>query len=178
MPLGLYLVDRHYSKGSGLRHQPRRAGLPCSVVLRRRFALAGPDPGRQPCRHASLSARNQRLDWPAWRTDADAHHDARPGTDGALSGLSVNPAFAPRQGARSFAAAVVAELVRAYLIPMSKVLPETVAETATPFMRSWPILAASVLVALALAGTVLLWAHYGTTVFFETIRAGFAACFG
>jgi hypothetical protein len=33
-------------------------------------------------------------------------------------------------------------------------------------------------VALALGGTVLLWAHYGTTIFFETIRAGFAACFG
>jgi hypothetical protein len=24
----------------------------------------------------------------------------------------------------------------------------------------------------------LLWAHYGATVFFETIRAGLAACFG
>jgi hypothetical protein len=23
-----------------------------------------------------------------------------------------------------------------------------------------------------------LWAHYGATVFFESIRAGFAACFG
>jgi hypothetical protein len=32
--------------------------------------------------------------------------------------------------------------------------------------------------ALAVAGSVLLWAHYGTTIFFETIRAGFAACFG
>jgi hypothetical protein len=32
--------------------------------------------------------------------------------------------------------------------------------------------------ALLLAGTVLLWAYYGTTVFFETIRAGFVACFG
>jgi hypothetical protein len=31
---------------------------------------------------------------------------------------------------------------------------------------------------LVLAGTVLLWIHYGTVVFFETIRAGFAACFG
>ena len=39
-------------------------------------------------------------------------------------------------------------------------------------------LAAGALVALALAGTVVLWAHYGTTVFFETIRAGFVACFG
>jgi hypothetical protein len=33
-------------------------------------------------------------------------------------------------------------------------------------------------IALLLAATVLLWAHYGTTVFFETIRAGFVACFG
>jgi hypothetical protein len=33
-------------------------------------------------------------------------------------------------------------------------------------------------VALVLAGTILLWARYGTTVFFETIRAGFVACFG
>jgi len=39
-------------------------------------------------------------------------------------------------------------------------------------------LAAGALVAMALAGSVLLWAHYGTTIFFETIRAGFAACFG
>jgi hypothetical protein len=31
---------------------------------------------------------------------------------------------------------------------------------------------------LALAGAVLLWSHYGTVVFFETIRTGFAACFG
>ena len=31
---------------------------------------------------------------------------------------------------------------------------------------------------LVLAGTVALWAHYGTAVFFETIRAGFIACFG
>jgi hypothetical protein len=29
-----------------------------------------------------------------------------------------------------------------------------------------------------LAGTVALWAHYGTAVFFETIRSGFIACFG
>jgi hypothetical protein len=30
----------------------------------------------------------------------------------------------------------------------------------------------------AVAGTVLLWALYGSAVFFETIRAGFVACFG
>ena len=31
---------------------------------------------------------------------------------------------------------------------------------------------------LVLAGTVTLWAHYGTAIFLETIRAGLAACFG
>ena len=42
-----------------------------------------------------------------------------------------------------------------------------------------PLLAVgAAFIALALCGTVLLWAHYGTTVFFETIRAGFVACFG
>jgi hypothetical protein len=32
--------------------------------------------------------------------------------------------------------------------------------------------------AIVLGGAVWLWAHYGTAVFFETIRAGFIACFG
>jgi hypothetical protein len=33
-------------------------------------------------------------------------------------------------------------------------------------------------VGLVLAGTIALWAHYGTAIFFETIRAGLIACFG
>jgi hypothetical protein len=43
---------------------------------------------------------------------------------------------------------------------------------------SRPLVVASALVAALVAGTVWLWAQYGTTIFFETIRAGFAACFG
>lgn len=43
---------------------------------------------------------------------------------------------------------------------------------------SLPLLATGTVAVAALAGTVLLWAHYGTTVFFETIRTGFSACFG
>jgi hypothetical protein len=82
------------------------------------------------------------------------------------------------KGAGQASAPVVGGAVPAYLKFMSKVLPETVPETAAPSMGSRPILAMSALVALALAGTVLLWAHYGTTVFFETIRAGLSACFG
>lgn len=40
------------------------------------------------------------------------------------------------------------------------------------------LLVAGGLMAFVFAGTVWLWARYGTTVFFETIRAGFSACFG
>jgi hypothetical protein len=57
-----------------------------------------------------------------------------------------------------------------YLWPMSQVLASRV--------LSLPLLAAGGAVAVLLAGTIVLWAHYGTAVFFETIRAGFVACFG
>jgi hypothetical protein len=33
-------------------------------------------------------------------------------------------------------------------------------------------------IGVVLAGTIALWAHYGTAVFFEMIRTGFIACFG
>jgi len=54
-------------------------------------------------------------------------------------------------------------------------MPEVTAPTRVP---AWPLLAFGAAAASALLGTVLLWAYYGTTVFFETIRAGFVACFG
>jgi hypothetical protein len=74
----------------------------------------------------------------------------------------------------------VAGPVPAYLGFMSKVLPETLPGTVgSKGALIGPLTAvAGVFAALALGGSVLLWAHYGTTVFFETIRAGFAACFG
>jgi hypothetical protein len=53
-------------------------------------------------------------------------------------------------------------------------MPQTVA----PRLALRPRIAAGALVGLALRASLLLWAHYGTTVFFETIRAGFVACFG
>jgi hypothetical protein len=44
--------------------------------------------------------------------------------------------------------------------------------------RSSLALAAALgLVAVLLTGAVLLWANYGTAVFFEMIAAGIAACF-
>jgi hypothetical protein len=53
-------------------------------------------------------------------------------------------------------------------------------ETIAPSLTWRPIFIAGAAAAaiVALAGTVLLWAHFGATVFFETIRAGLAACFG
>jgi hypothetical protein len=38
-------------------------------------------------------------------------------------------------------------------------------------------LIASVGAGLVVAGTIALWAHYGTAVFYEMILAGIAACF-
>jgi len=39
-----------------------------------------------------------------------------------------------------------------------------------------PILAGAIVIALA--GAIWLWANYSATVFFETVRVGFVACFG
>ena len=41
-----------------------------------------------------------------------------------------------------------------------------------------PLLVAAGVAGILVVGTSILWAHYGTTVFFEMIRAGFVACFG
>jgi len=42
---------------------------------------------------------------------------------------------------------------------------------------SRPLVLAAAVVVLLIAGTVALWAHYGTAVFYETILAGIVACF-
>ena len=41
-----------------------------------------------------------------------------------------------------------------------------------------PLLLIAGAMGIVLAATVALWAHYGTAVFFETIRSGLASCFG
>jgi hypothetical protein len=53
-------------------------------------------------------------------------------------------------------------------------MPETISAATPPHSRALVMLAA--VLGLLLAGTVALWAHYGTAVFFETIVAGIAAC--
>lgn len=42
---------------------------------------------------------------------------------------------------------------------------------------SRPLIATAAVAGLMFAGALALWAHYGTTVFFEMIVAGIAACF-
>ena len=53
-------------------------------------------------------------------------------------------------------------------------MPDSMAEPRPHFSR--PLALVTAVVVLLLAGTVALWAHYGTAVFYETILAGIAAC--
>jgi hypothetical protein len=55
-------------------------------------------------------------------------------------------------------------------------MPDGVAAPTPRFSRPLAVVSVAV-VLLLLAGTVALWAHYGTAVFYETILAGIAACF-
>jgi hypothetical protein len=54
-------------------------------------------------------------------------------------------------------------------------MPDGMAALRPHFSRPLAVVTAAVV--LLLAGTVALWAHYGTAVFYETILAGIAACF-
>jgi hypothetical protein len=53
-------------------------------------------------------------------------------------------------------------------------MPEIIAAA----RRSFALVLLAGVVGLVFAGAAALWMHYGTAVFFETIRAGFMACFG
>ena len=51
------------------------------------------------------------------------------------------------------------------------------ASSHTTHVAARPMAIAAAVVALLLAGTGALWAHYGTAVFYEMILAGIAMCF-
>ena len=53
-------------------------------------------------------------------------------------------------------------------------MPETVSAAAPSLSRPLSLIAA--VLGILVAGTVALWAHYGTAVFYEMIVAGIAAC--
>ena len=44
-------------------------------------------------------------------------------------------------------------------------------------LKGRPFLLVAAVAGVLIAGTLALWAHYGTAVFFEMIAAGIAACF-
>ena len=56
------------------------------------------------------------------------------------------------------------------------IMPDTAISTMPMRLRPAVWVAAGI-VGLMLGGTTLLWAHLGSTVFFEMIAAGLAACF-
>lgn len=54
-------------------------------------------------------------------------------------------------------------------------LPDSTSPTAPAVSRA--LLAAVGVAGLLVASTLVLWAHYGSAVFYEMIAAGIAACF-
>ena len=54
-------------------------------------------------------------------------------------------------------------------------MPEAALNSTRALSR--PVLAVAALCTVLIGATLALWAHYGTTVFFEIIAAGIAACF-
>lgn len=49
--------------------------------------------------------------------------------------------------------------------------------TVSTVTQSWPLLLVALVAGLMVAVTIGLWAYFGTTVFFEMVRAGWIACF-
>jgi hypothetical protein len=75
---------------------------------------------------------------------------------------------------------VAAGPVRSYVSDVwrkAKAMSENAANADTMPNRAAIFVVAAVVGGI-LAGTIWLWAHYGTAIFFETIRAGLVACFG
>jgi hypothetical protein len=54
-------------------------------------------------------------------------------------------------------------------------MPEAAVNSSRPTSR--PFLLVGAVAVVLIAGTLALWAHYGTAVFFEIVAAGIAACF-
>ncbi len=55
-------------------------------------------------------------------------------------------------------------------------MPESIISPLPSRLRPALVASAGIVGALT-AGAILLWAHYGSAVFFEMIMAGLAACF-
>jgi hypothetical protein len=49
--------------------------------------------------------------------------------------------------------------------------------SSSPRVTRRPLVVVAAVAGVMVAATLALWAHFGTAVFFEMVRAGFAACF-
>jgi hypothetical protein len=49
--------------------------------------------------------------------------------------------------------------------------------SSSPRASRRPLMVVAGVAGVMVAATLALWAHFGTAVFFEMVRAGFAACF-
>jgi len=67
--------------------------------------------------------------------------------------------------------------VPAYLTHVTGFRRSVMATTMFPISMSRPLTLAAVVIVLLLGATLGLWAYYGTAIFFEMLRAGWAACF-
>jgi hypothetical protein len=90
---------------------------------------------------------------------------------GQMAPLSCGPA----EGVPCDRGAVDRAARRAYVLGMSDVVPTTAAGRQDR-RTNWPLIVAGVAIGALLAAACALWVFYGTTVFFEIIRAGIAAC--
>jgi hypothetical protein len=81
---------------------------------------------------------------------------------------------------KSRACGIVGSHDQAYLmfmaVPPAEGVSVSEAATGSSTRLSGPLVAIAAFVAVLLAGTAVLWAHYGTAVFYEMIVAGLAAC--
>jgi hypothetical protein len=74
---------------------------------------------------------------------------------------------------------IVHARVRAYVMDHNRSFQDSgMSDTATlPNRRNWrPFAIIAAVAGVLIAGTVALWAHYGTAVFYEMILAGIAMC--
>ncbi len=87
-----------------------------------------------------------------------------------------NPAHLISRANFGEATRIVSWPLRAYLKDMlvRTPMPDGAAAPTPRFSR--PLAVVTAVMVLLLAGTLALWAHYGTVVFYETILAGIAAC--
>lgn len=56
-------------------------------------------------------------------------------------------------------------------------MSQTSSTPSPQFASRSAIVAAATIAGILIAGTIALWAHYGSAVFYEMILAGIAACF-